>query len=336
REISEISTAAHLAEVAELVDVAICAWDADFRIVYLNDRYRKLIDTAPENLYVGMKLEDLVGMLTSSGTIGIVTDKKALQHNIDQLKNLTSPTVSQHVSKTGRLYERHRHPLKNGGGCVLLRDVTPGQGAPLPGSAEFLTVFLHYHPDGCALYDPDDRLVACNALFAKLYGAMPEDLIGLHFAEIIAVGDRNNVGIPPGEEGVLSGMTTPRCRLSGSEQTRFGIRSRDGRHFLVQENLLPSGHVLTFRTDVTDIRATENALRRSAETAGTVNRLARIGSWTLSAGDWNLDWSDEQFRLYGYEPGEVKPTREIFQSHLHPDDRHLQGRTIEASAASHD
>jgi hypothetical protein len=37
------------------------------------------------------------------------------------------------------------------------------------------------------------------------------------------------------------------------------------------------------------------------------------------------EWSDEVARMYGYEPGTVKPTTELLLSHKHPDDRgHVQ------------
>ena len=336
--IDNICTSAHLAEIAELVDVAICAWNADLRIIYINDRYRRLVDTAPENLYIGMKLEELTHILTESGTLGIITDEKTRKTNIDEIRNLATPTVTQHVSRSGRLYERHRYPFRDGGGCALMRDVTSSKHTvPFANSTALISDFMHYHPDGCALYDPDDRLVTCNALFAKLYNSMPQDLVGLHFTEIIALGDANSSGFPSSDGTISGGLTTSRKRrLSRGEQNRFGLRSRDGRFFLIQDNVLPSGHILTFRTDVTDIKATEDALRRSTETVGAVNRLARIGSWSIRFPSEKLEWSDEQFRIYGYEPGEVPPTRELFQSHIHPDEKDTPGRTINSSAANHD
>jgi PAS domain S-box-containing protein len=33
------------------------------------------------------------------------------------------------------------------------------------------------------------------------------------------------------------------------------------------------------------------------------------------------EWSDELFRMHGYEPGEVQPTTALMLQHKHPDDR---------------
>jgi len=49
-------------------------------------------------------------------------------------------------------------------------------------------------------------------------------------------------------------------------------------------------------------------------------RLAHVGSfdWNLVTGE--LKWSDEHFRLWGYEPGKIIPDYEVFRKGVHPDD----------------
>jgi two-component system response regulator len=56
------------------------------------------------------------------------------------------------------------------------------------------------------------------------------------------------------------------------------------------------------------------AMLRQAE------RLAHLGSWESDLVTGVDKWSDESFRLYGYEPGEVKPGFELFINHVHPED----------------
>lgn len=56
------------------------------------------------------------------------------------------------------------------------------------------------------------------------------------------------------------------------------------------------------------------AMMREAE------RIAQYGSWkidVLADREW---WSDEQYRILGYEPGDVKPCWQNFISRVHPDD----------------
>lgn len=66
------------------------------------------------------------------------------------------------------------------------------------------------------------------------------------------------------------------------------------------------------------------ALRELADLRSRVDnaqRLADMGDY-----DWHIEtdtntWSDQLFRIYGYEPGEIEPAYEVFLQHVHPDDR---------------
>src|SRR5438445_546481 len=56
-------------------------------------------------------------------------------------------------------------------------------------------------------------------------------------------------------------------------------------------------------------------------------RMAHVGSWELdldNLADVNsnpLRWSDECYRIFGYEPGTVEVTNDLFFQAVHPDDR---------------
>jgi two-component system, cell cycle sensor histidine kinase and response regulator CckA len=69
------------------------------------------------------------------------------------------------------------------------------------------------------------------------------------------------------------------------------------------------------------------ALRESEAHLAEAQRLAHLGSWVTEI--HNLDdlsqnplrWSDEVFRIFGYEPGAFAVTRDRFSQAVHPDDR---------------
>ena len=54
-------------------------------------------------------------------------------------------------------------------------------------------------------------------------------------------------------------------------------------------------------------------------------RIAQLGSWELRLDEDVLVWSENLFRIYGYEPGEIEPSVDHVLSATHPDDR---GRVI--------
>lgn len=48
---------------------------------------------------------------------------------------------------------------------------------------------------------------------------------------------------------------------------------------------------------------------------------SRVGSFSFRFSDQRWEWSEEVYRMHGYEPGSVVPTTELVLSHKHPDDR---------------
>jgi PAS domain S-box-containing protein len=49
--------------------------------------------------------------------------------------------------------------------------------------------------------------------------------------------------------------------------------------------------------------------------------LANMGDYDWEIASDTNRWSDQLFRIYGYEPGSINPTYETFISFIHPDDR---------------
>ncbi|MBI3575879.1 MAG: diguanylate cyclase, partial [Gammaproteobacteria bacterium] len=62
-------------------------------------------------------------------------------------------------------------------------------------------------------------------------------------------------------------------------------------------------------------------LASSEARLAAAQRIAQLGNWEWDTrtGEWY--WSDELCRLFGYEPGAVEPTRDLFLARIHPDDR---------------
>lgn len=49
-------------------------------------------------------------------------------------------------------------------------------------------------------------------------------------------------------------------------------------------------------------------------------QLAHFGSWQVDIATGKHTWSDEAYRMYGFAPGEVELSNEMFLSMVHPDD----------------
>jgi PAS domain S-box-containing protein len=75
-------------------------------------------------------------------------------------------------------------------------------------------------------------------------------------------------------------------------------------------------------------RTAEQELRASEQLLASAERVARIGSWEWDIRTNALRWSDEQFRMFGLQPGEIEPTFEAYLQFCHPDEREDIARRV--------
>ncbi|MFN6946361.1 MAG: ATP-binding protein [Cytophagaceae bacterium] len=73
--------------------------------------------------------------------------------------------------------------------------------------------------------------------------------------------------------------------------------------------------------DITRERKTELVLKEKEAVLNEVQELASIGSYEWDVVSKSYIWSDNHYRIYGYEPGEVEITDEFSINLVHPEDR---------------
>ncbi|NIR59976.1 MAG: EAL domain-containing protein [Gammaproteobacteria bacterium] len=78
------------------------------------------------------------------------------------------------------------------------------------------------------------------------------------------------------------------------------------------------------------------ALQRSEARLAEAQHIARVGSWEWDFASDELHWSDQTFRIFGYQAREFTPTYESFLSAVHPDDRERVERAVRAAIDVHE
>jgi DNA-binding CsgD family transcriptional regulator/PAS domain-containing protein len=65
-------------------------------------------------------------------------------------------------------------------------------------------------------------------------------------------------------------------------------------------------------------------------------QVGRLGSWEWRPVTQTYRWSENLYRIFGVEPGEITPTREYVLERTHPDDRERVARYFELGPLVHD
>src|SRR6266436_974712 len=88
--------------------------------------------------------------------------------------------------------------------------------------------------------------------------------------------------------------------------------------------------------DITERRVTEEAIRRSEAYLAEAQRISHTGSFGCKASSGEMFWSEETFRIFGYDR-DAKPAVEAILERVHPDDKAMvQGQIDSATSQGKD
>jgi PAS domain S-box-containing protein len=120
------------------------------------------------------------------------------------------------------------------------------------------------------------------------------------------------------------------CSAAGlpfEDEVRFRRADGEYRWFFVRGMPLrdEQGNLLKWYgivTDIEDRKRSEEALRRSEAYLAEAQRLSHTASWAWNpVTGKNLYWSEEQFRIWGFDPQQGLPDTETGFQRIHPEDR---------------
>ncbi|MGM8363044.1 CHASE3 domain-containing protein [Flavobacterium sp. ARAG 55.4] len=92
--------------------------------------------------------------------------------------------------------------------------------------------------------------------------------------------------------------------------------------FLISILLLSLGYLLIIK-NYKDLVNQNIRLKIFDESSNQAEILGKYGSWLLNLENKTFDYSDNKFRLLGYEPQSFQPTVENLFEYIHPDDKEI-------------
>ena len=183
------------------------------------------------------------------------------------------------------------------------------------------------HEFGLFMLDPAGKVVSWNKGAERIAGWEAQEILGKHFSLLFE---------PEEREGEKPGEAIRRAVAEGRFEDRVSRVRKDGvrywSHLVVTPLKDDAGDLQGFAgaiRDVTEQKQAEDELRLSEAYLAEAEKISHTGSWGWNVSSGEVYWSKETFRIFGVNPGDVKPSYQLLLQFVHPEDKAFVEQTLE-------
>ncbi|MGH7566195.1 MAG: PAS domain S-box protein, partial [Gemmatimonadota bacterium] len=204
--------------------------------------------------------------------------------------------------------------------------------AALRESEEIFRSIVQTSAVGVARTNPEGRFVLTNAAYQQMLGYTAQELNRLSVEDVTHPDDW------PRNRDLFEGLIR---REIPSFEIEKRYRRKDGNEIWVRNSVSAVfdavGRPLfvhAISQDITEQKRIREELEQREILLREAQEIAHVGNWL-----WNIErdqilWSEELYRIYGFEPGTIELDYGTFLSCVHPDDRERVDRMVREAYAS--
>jgi PAS domain S-box-containing protein len=178
---------------------------------------------------------------------------------------------------------------------------------------------------GIVEVDSEERIISVNDRICEILGYSRDELLGktiydITYPEDLDHSHKTNSLVHNGETGIID---YEKRYLKKDKTPLWAHVTISGVYDTAGKHMYSVGTV----EDITQRKKSEEALIRSESIMKHAGIMANLGAWELGLSSDDkiegnpLHWSEQVYRIFGYEPGEVNVTTSLFYERVHPDDR---------------
>src|SRR6266851_2579270 len=308
-------------------------------------KHRQLIESVPCNFwsvnpngeptyvnqrlldYFGIRFEDQKRDMTVLHPDDVAETERALSHAFQTGESFQRVHRLRRADGEYRWHRVRAEPLRDHSGNIIQWygfsfDIDEGKKAEdrLRRSEAYLAEAQRLTHTATGVYNATEILYFSDEAF-HLFGFDP--MQGLPSRE--AVWQR----IHPDDVETVNEKIEHALHEKRSFQNEFRLKLPDGTLKHVEADILPvfsaTGEfveIIATAVDVTERKRTEDTLRRGQAWLAQAQRLSHTGTWVLDGTTRRfLHWSDESYRIWGFDPLQGLPSRDDMWGRIHPDDR---------------
>ena len=246
--------AASLRDTFENLVQGVAMYDADYKLVTWNARFRELLELPDPFFEEGHTFVDYLRYVGERGEFGKVNLDEAIATRLARLKTKHS---FERQRPDGTWLEVYRNPVPTGGFIAIYTDITARKKGMTSQRAT-----LENMVQGVAMYDEDLKMVVWNSRMRELLGLPDEFFDQEHtFVDYLRyVGARGEFGHDVDVEAEVQ----KRIATLGRKITYERIRP-DGTVLEITRNPVPEGGFIAIFTDITERKRSEIELRATLE-----------------------------------------------------------------------